>query len=72
MYVERVGSLGASLTVSGRSLCLDLLLLLGTCVGRRELLPTPLRGAHDISRPQEKREQKCPTWVCVKYVLTTL
>jgi hypothetical protein len=44
MYVERVGSLGASLTVSGRSLCLDLLLLLGTCVGRRELLPTPLRG----------------------------
>jgi hypothetical protein len=54
--VERVGSLGASLTVSGGSLCFDLVLLLGTCVEGRELLPTPLRGAHDMSRPQEKRQ----------------
>jgi hypothetical protein len=42
--VEQVCSLGASLTVSGGSLRLGLVLLLGTCVGRRELLPTPLRG----------------------------
>jgi hypothetical protein len=27
-------------------MCLDLVLLLGMCVGRRELLPTPLRDAH--------------------------
>jgi hypothetical protein len=59
--IERIGSLGASLTVSSGSLRLDLVLLLGTCVGRRELLPTPLRGAHGMSRPQEKRQQKCPT-----------
>jgi hypothetical protein len=54
--VERVGSLGASLTVSGGLLRLDLILLLGTCVGRHKLLPTPLRGAHDMSRLQEKRQ----------------
>jgi hypothetical protein len=59
--VERVGSLGASLTVSGGSLCLGLVLLLGTSVGRRELLPTPLRRAHDMSRTQEKRQQNSPT-----------
>jgi hypothetical protein len=43
--VERVGSLGASLSVSGGSLRLGLVLLLDTCVGRHELLPTPLRGS---------------------------
>jgi hypothetical protein len=59
--VERVCSLGASLTVSGASLRLGLVLLLGMCVGRHELLPTPLRGAHDTSRPHEKRQQKRPT-----------
>jgi hypothetical protein len=59
--VEQVGSLGASLTVSGGSLRLGLALLLGTCIGRRELLPTPLRGAHGMSRSQEKRQQKRPT-----------
>jgi hypothetical protein len=59
--VERIGSLGASLTDGGESLHLGLVLLLGTCVERRELLPTPLRGAHGMSRPQEKRQQKCPT-----------
>jgi hypothetical protein len=59
--LERVGSMGASLTVSSGSLRLGLVLLLGTCVRRRELLPTPLRGAHGMFRPQEKRQQKCPT-----------
>jgi hypothetical protein len=54
--VEQVGSLSASLTVSGGSLCLDLVLLLGTYVGRRELLPTPLRGAHGMFGPHEKRQ----------------
>jgi hypothetical protein len=54
--IERVGSLGASLTVSGGSLHLGLVLLLGTYVGRRELLHTPLRGTYDMSRPQEKRQ----------------
>jgi hypothetical protein len=54
--VEQVGPLGASLTVSGGSLRLGLVLLLDTCVGRRELLSTPLRGAHDMSMPQEKRQ----------------
>jgi hypothetical protein len=54
--VEWIGSLGAFLTVSGGSLCLGLVLLLGTCVGRRELLPTPLKGAHGMSRSQEKRQ----------------
>jgi hypothetical protein len=49
--VKQVGSLRTSLTVSGGMLRLDLILLLGTCVGRRELLPTPLKGAHDMSRP---------------------
>jgi hypothetical protein len=48
--------LGASLTVSGVSLRLDLVLLLGAYVGRRELLPTTLRGAHGMSRPQEKHQ----------------
>jgi hypothetical protein len=48
--------LGASLTVSGVSLRLGLVLLLGTYVGRRELLPTTLRGAHGMSRPQEKHQ----------------
>jgi hypothetical protein len=42
----RICSLSASLTISGGSLCLSLILLLGTCVGRHELLPTPLRDAH--------------------------
>jgi hypothetical protein len=51
-----VGSLGASLTVSGGSLRFDLVLLLGTCIGRCKLLPTLLRGAHDMSMPQEKRQ----------------
>jgi hypothetical protein len=50
MSVEQVGSLGASLTISDGSLRLGLILLLGTCVERRELLPTPLRGAHGMSR----------------------
>jgi hypothetical protein len=59
--VVRVCSLNTSLTVSGGSLCLELLLLLGTFVGRRELLPTPLRDAHWMSRLQEKCQQKCPT-----------
>jgi hypothetical protein len=54
--VERVGSLGASLNVSGGLLCLDLILLFDTCVERCELLPTPLRGAHGMSMPQEKRQ----------------
>jgi hypothetical protein len=35
---------------------LSLVLLVGTCVGRRELLPTPLKGGHDMSRPQEKHQ----------------
>jgi hypothetical protein len=61
MSVERVGSLGASLTVSGGSLHLGLVLLLGTRVRKRELLPTPLRGVHGMSRPQEKHQQKRPT-----------
>jgi hypothetical protein len=52
--VERVGSLGASLTVSGGSLHLGLVLLLGTCIGKHELLPTLLRGAHRTLRPHEK------------------
>jgi hypothetical protein len=56
-----VCSLRASLTVSGGSLRHGLVLLLGTCVGRHELLPTLIRGAHDMSRPQEKRQQKFPT-----------
>jgi hypothetical protein len=44
MSDERVGSLGASLTVSGESLRIGLVLLLVTCVERHELLPTLLRG----------------------------
>jgi hypothetical protein len=51
--VERVDSLGAYLTVSGGSLRLGLVLLLGTCVRRHELLPTLLRGAHDMSDPKK-------------------
>jgi hypothetical protein len=43
MSVERVGSLGASLTVSGGSLHLGLVLLLSTCVGRRELFTYPAK-----------------------------
>jgi hypothetical protein len=58
--IEQVDSLRASLTVSGESLRLDLVLLFGMCVGRCELLPTPLWGAHSMSRPQEKHQQKCP------------
>jgi hypothetical protein len=53
-----VCSIGGPLTVDGGSLCLSLVLLFGMCVGRRELLPTPLREAHWMSRPQEKRQQK--------------
>jgi hypothetical protein len=56
MSDERVGSLGASLTVSGGSLRIGLVLLLVTCVERHELLPTLLRGAHGMFRPQEKRQ----------------
>jgi hypothetical protein len=59
--VERVGSLGASLTVSGGSLRLGLVLLFGTSAERRELLPTPLRRAHGMSRTQEKCQQNSPT-----------
>jgi hypothetical protein len=59
--VEQVGSLGTSLTVSGGSLYLGLVLLLGMCVGKRELLPTLLRGAHGMSKPHEKRQQKHQT-----------
>jgi hypothetical protein len=59
--VEQVGFLGASLTVSGGSLRLGLVLLIGTCIGKRELLPTPLRGAHGTSKPHEKHQQKRPT-----------
>jgi hypothetical protein len=51
--IKRVGSLGASLTISSGSQRLDLVLLLGTCVGRHELLPTPLRGAHGMSSPKK-------------------
>jgi hypothetical protein len=39
-----VSSLSASLTVNDGSLHLGLVLLLGTCVERRRLLPIPLRG----------------------------
>jgi hypothetical protein len=59
--VERVGFLGASLTVSGGSLRLGQVLLLGMCVGKRKLLPTPLRGAHETYKPYEKSQQKHPT-----------
>jgi hypothetical protein len=58
--VEWIGSLGAFLTVSGGSLRLGLVLLLGTCVGRRELLPTPLRGTHGMFRPQQKASAEVP------------
>jgi hypothetical protein len=72
--VERVGSLGASLTVSGGLLLLGLVLLLGTCVGRLELLPTPLRGAHGMSRPQEKTSVEvsnlCNGEMCSNYSLS--
>jgi hypothetical protein len=61
MSVGWVYSLGASLIISGGSLCLGLGLLLGMCVGKRELLPTPLRGAQGMSKPKEKHQQKCPT-----------
>jgi hypothetical protein len=54
MFVERVGSLGVSLTVSGGSLRLGLILLLGTCVMRRELLHTPLRGHTVCPGPKKK------------------
>jgi hypothetical protein len=54
--VERVGSIDASLTVSSGSRCFSLVILLDMCVGRRELLPTPLREAHDMYRPQEKHK----------------
>jgi hypothetical protein len=53
MSVERVGSLGASLIISGGSLCLSLVILLSTCVGRYELLPTLLRGAHGMYMPKK-------------------
>jgi hypothetical protein len=33
---------------------LGLVLLLGTCIGKHELLPTLLRGAHRTLRPHEK------------------
>jgi hypothetical protein len=59
--IERVGSLGASLTISGGSLRLGLVLLIGMYVEKRELLPTPLRGAHGTSRPHEKHQYKRPT-----------
>jgi hypothetical protein len=50
-----VCSLGGPLTVGNGSLCLGLVLLLGTHVGRRELLPTPLR---DASRKVSTEEPK--------------
>jgi hypothetical protein len=56
-----VCSLSAPLTVHGGSLCLGPVLLLHTCIGRRELLPTPLRDAHLMFKPQEKRQHKRPT-----------
>jgi hypothetical protein len=49
--VERVDTLGASLTVSSGSLRFGLALLLGTCVGRRELLPILLRGTRHVQAP---------------------
>jgi hypothetical protein len=61
MSIEQVGSLGAPLTICGGSLRLGLVLLIGTCVGKRELLPTLLRGAHGTSRLHKKRQQKRPT-----------
>jgi hypothetical protein len=36
------------------------------------IITYPTKGAHVMSRPQEKHQQKCPTWVRVKCVLTTL
>jgi hypothetical protein len=61
MSVGQVYSLGGPLTVGGGLLCLDLVLLLGTCIRRRELLSTLLRDEHLTSMPQEKRQQKRPT-----------
>jgi hypothetical protein len=55
--IERVGFLGASLTVSGGSLYLDMVLLLGTCVRRCELLPTPLRGGGGTQHVQALRKE---------------
>jgi hypothetical protein len=46
MSVGQVCSLGGPLTVGGGLLCLDLVLLLDTCIGRRELLSTLLRDEH--------------------------
>jgi hypothetical protein len=60
MSAERVGSLGTSLAVSGGSLHLGLVLLLHTCIGRRELLPTLLRGAHDMFRPPKNASAEVP------------
>jgi hypothetical protein len=70
--IERVGSLDASLTINGGSLRLGLVFLIGTCVEKRKMLPTPLREAHGTSRPHEKHQQKRPTWVRVKCILTSL
>jgi hypothetical protein len=49
--IGRIFSLDASLTISGGSLCLGQVLLLGTCNGKHELLPTPLRCAHGMFKP---------------------
>jgi hypothetical protein len=59
--LDRYAPWVAPLNGSGGSLYLGLVLLLGTCIGRRELLPTLLMDAHWTSRLQEKRQQKRPT-----------
>jgi hypothetical protein len=51
--VGQVCSKGGPFTVSGGSLCLDLVLLLGTCIERRKLLLTPIRDAPDIQAPRK-------------------
>jgi hypothetical protein len=61
VFIGWVGSVGACLNVSGGSLRLGLVLLLGMCLEKCELLPTPLRGVHGMSMPQEKHQQKRPT-----------
>jgi hypothetical protein len=52
--------MGGPLTIGGGSLCLGLVLLLGTCIGRSELLPTPLRDAHLTFRPPRKVSTEAP------------
>jgi hypothetical protein len=58
--VEQVGSLGASITISGGSLCIGLVLLIGTYVRKRELLSTLLREHTGRPGPHEKGQQKRP------------